>query len=34
MRLQMTVQDGEVSLGSATADPVAVEWTVLKEASK
>jgi uncharacterized protein YaeQ len=34
MRLQMTVQDGEVSLGSATADPVAVEWTVLKAASK
>ena len=34
MRLQMTVQDGEVSLGSATVDPVAIEWTVLKAPGK
>ncbi|SAL70686.1 YaeQ family protein [Caballeronia terrestris] len=34
MRLQMTVQDGEVSLGSATVDPVAISWTVLKAPGK
>jgi uncharacterized protein YaeQ len=30
MRLQMTVQDGEASLGSASVDPVAIDWTVFK----
>ena len=30
MRLQMMVQDGEVSLGSETADAVAIRWNVLK----
>jgi uncharacterized protein YaeQ len=30
MRLQLTVQDGEASLGSATVDPVAIRWNVLK----
>ena len=34
MRLQMTVQDGEVSLGSATVDPVAISWNVLKAPGK
>jgi len=34
MRLQLTMQDGEASLGSATADPVAIEWTVLKAAAR
>jgi uncharacterized protein YaeQ len=34
MRLQMTVQDCEVSLGSATVDPVAISWTVLKAPGK
>ncbi len=30
MRLQCTVQDGAAWLSSATHDPVAIEWTVLK----
>ncbi len=30
MRLQCTVQDGEAWLSSATHDPVAIEWVVLK----
>lgn len=30
MRLQCTVQDGEASLGSASVDPVAIDWTVFK----
>ena len=30
MRLQCTVQDGAAWLGSADADPVPIEWTVLK----
>ena len=30
MRLQCTVQDGEAWLGSAEADAVKIEWTVLK----
>jgi uncharacterized protein YaeQ len=30
MRLQMTVQDHAAWLGSADADPVTIEWTVLK----
>ncbi|WP_118183999.1 YaeQ family protein [Paraburkholderia phosphatilytica] len=30
MRLQCTVQDGSAWLGSADADPVPIEWTVLK----
>ncbi len=33
MRLQMTVQDGAAWLGSASADPVAIEWSVLKARS-
>ncbi|WJF90103.1 YaeQ family protein [Paraburkholderia bonniea] len=31
MRLQCTVQDGEAWLGSADADAVPIEWSVLKE---
>jgi uncharacterized protein YaeQ len=34
MRLQLMVQDGDVTLGSETADPVAVRWTVLKASTK
>jgi uncharacterized protein YaeQ len=34
MRLQCTIQDGEVSIGSATVDPVPVEWSVLKAPGK
>ncbi|KMY85688.1 YaeQ protein [Candidatus Paraburkholderia calva] len=30
MRLQLMMQDGEASLGSETADPVDIRWTVLK----
>jgi uncharacterized protein YaeQ len=30
MRLQCTVQDGEASLGSASVDPVAIDWSVFK----
>jgi len=30
MRLQCTVQDGEAWLGSAEADAVKIDWTVLK----
>ena len=30
MRLQCTVQDGAAWLSSATHDPVAIEWVVLK----
>lgn len=30
MRLQLAMQDGEASLGSETADPVDIRWTVLK----
>ncbi|AEA62460.1 MULTISPECIES: YaeQ family protein [Burkholderia] len=30
MRLQCTIQDGTVWISSATHDPIAVEWTVLK----
>lgn len=30
MRLQCTVQDGAAWLGSATTEPVAIDWTVLK----
>ena len=30
MRLQCTVQDGAAWLGSSTADPVPIEWSVLK----
>ncbi|MGF6596366.1 uncharacterized protein YaeQ [Paraburkholderia sp. GAS448] len=30
MRLQCTVQDGAAWLGSTEADPVPIEWTVLK----
>ncbi|QGZ62793.1 YaeQ family protein [Paraburkholderia acidisoli] len=30
MRLQCTVQDGEAWIGSSNAEPVAVEWSVLK----
>lgn len=33
MRLQLTVQDGEASLGSASVDPVAIRWNVLKAAA-
>jgi uncharacterized protein YaeQ len=33
MRLQCTVQDGAAWLGSADADAVPIEWTVLKGAS-
>jgi len=33
MRLQCTIQDGQVWIGSADADAVQVEWTVLKEGS-
>jgi uncharacterized protein YaeQ len=31
MRLQMMVQDGEVSLSSEKGDPVAIRWSVLKD---
>ncbi|WP_250528639.1 YaeQ family protein [Caballeronia sp. ATUFL_F1_KS4A] len=31
MRLQMMVQDGDVTLGSETADAVAIRWNVLKD---
>ncbi|MCX4164610.1 MULTISPECIES: YaeQ family protein [Paraburkholderia] len=31
MRLQCTVQDEQAWLGSSEADPVPIEWTVLKE---
>ena len=34
MRLQCTIQDGEVSLGSASVDPVAIDWTVFKGAPR
>jgi uncharacterized protein YaeQ len=30
MRLQLMVQDGDVTLGSEKADPVAIRWNVLK----
>jgi uncharacterized protein YaeQ len=30
MKLQCTIQDGQMWMGGATADPVLVEWTVLK----
>jgi uncharacterized protein YaeQ len=33
MRLQMTVQDGVAWLGSDSADPVEIEWSVLKARS-
>ncbi|HEY3597373.1 MAG TPA: YaeQ family protein [Paraburkholderia sp.] len=33
MRLQCTVQDGDAWLGSANADAVPIEWTVLKGSS-
>lgn len=32
MRLQCTIQEGQMWIGAADADPVPVEWTVLKEA--
>lgn len=33
MRLQFTVQDGAAWVSSATADPIELEWTVLKARS-
>jgi uncharacterized protein YaeQ len=30
MRLQVTVQDGSAWISSAEADPIAIEWMVLK----
>jgi uncharacterized protein YaeQ len=34
MRLQLMVQDGEATLGSETADAVAIRWTALKGAPR
>ncbi len=34
MRLQCTVQDGAAWLGSASKDPMPIEWTVLKAPQK
>ena len=33
MRLQLMVQDGDVTLSSETVDPVAIRWNVLKAGS-
>ena len=34
MRLQLMVQDGDVSLGSENADAIEIRWTVLKAPAK
>lgn len=34
MRLQITVQDGSAWVGSEQAEPVALEWTILKPAAR